>query len=598
MDRLESLWGEYAGAKVPEWNHPIDARDFLQCIQRFQKDWYRGHISELEIREMIQRSSARLVWIPPKFHEAARIDTGLFPLYNAIELNRYDASQHHEFLSFVEEMDLTTFENRCIHLPFSSDFYYLLRGQAFDVCRKHLNYDRLAWVKQLAYLGMFYSIQEKGLPDPNPHDALHHSRMQHSLLVSSLIEIVMTRLGYDEHAISESVFAAMVHDLATPGLGDTVKKLDKKGLDEELHLRDAIPPQAREVLKKQLGIDAGNIFRIVDGTLRTPGTALLHSSQLDLDKIAYTALDANHYLLMCEYDRELPEWNDELNKYPEISKILRSLPLLYERIKEITSAHPALFDIYKDVDIVKDAQGTDVAVFSDHEKVYQVLKLRGLLSAKLYMAPESRAKEAGYFFHLFSPLYGRGVFTAENLRQMTDREAAFTLMATLGELEGLTVGYGKNSKGLLVPYQTKDSSTYLIDMGEGHAVMRYFKPFTIGAQPYLISKHETEVEARLRASTFGSAQDGVYVRHFKGFNAGENTLVKDNMNDIVPLHCVRKAQEINELISLRDETTGWFVLAPNPDFKDIFSDIRELHAKARANPRGNVYPPTELWPDL
>lgn len=131
-------------------------------------------------------------------------------------------------------------------------------------------------------------------------------------------------------------------------------------------------------------------------------------------------------------------------------------------------------------------------------------------------------------------------------------------------------------------------------MGVRHAIMRYFKPMTTGANPYLLERYESEEAAKKAAQTFGTKADGVYVQNFKGYHIGENTLVKDG-NKIVPLHCVRSPSEITELIALRDQTRGWFVFRPNPEFKELFDEIKELHAKAAFHPRDNIYPETEHW---
>ena len=117
---------------------------------------------------------------------------------------------------------------------------------------------------------------------------------------------------------------------------------------------------------------------------------------------------------------------------------------------------------------------------------------------------------------------------------------------------------------------------------------------TAGATPYFIEQFESEETAKKAAQTFGTKADGVYVRHFKGYHVGEKTLVKDG-NTIVPLDHVRSPSEITELVTLQNQARGWFVLRPNPEFKELFDDIKELHAKAASHPRDNVYPETEHW---
>ena len=598
MDDLEKQWVDYdtvfERTGVQYVDHPMDARDFLRGIKRHAMDWIKPHLSLRSFSEMIHRSTRRLVWIPRKFRLGAQIDFGCIPPSEFVE-NNYRTRKWLNFSRFVMDLEMTTANNRGIHLPYSSDFYYLLRGELFDFSRKYLQYDRLHDVKQLAYLGLFNSFREKNIRNPNTNSMLNHNRMVHSLLVGSSLEVVMTRLKFPEEEITEAVFSGYIHDLATCGLGDTMKKIDKKGLDEETHLCDVVSFEIREHIKKQLGIDPNRVFSIVQGTLNTPATALLHSSSLDLDKVAYVALDSHQYLRMCKDNREYPEWNDEILTYPELQRYFTSIPQLSQEIQSILDSHPGIFDIHHDVLLGKDNCGQFRAIFSDHEKVYQILKLRALLSARLYMSPENRAKEAGYFYHLFSPLYGRGIFNAGSLRHMTDEEASYTLLATLAEIEGLPVGYGKNTRGILVPYLTNAPGIYFFHMGEGNAIMRFFKPLTVGNNPYLIQKCSTEASARGLANQLGGEQEGVYARFFKGFNAGEQTLVKKG-NETVPLYQTREPAEIEELLALRDSTAGWFVLSPNPEFKEIFKDIKELHRRAAAQPRRSDFPPTDfVW---
>jgi len=115
------------------------------------------------------------------------------------------------------------------------------------------------------------------------------------------------------------------------------------------------------------------------------------------------------------------------------------------------------------------------------------------------------------------------------------------------------------------------------------------------SKPYLVSRYPTEEEARTGALQHGIEEDGVYVRYFKGFNAGENTLVRDK-GDIAHLSKTGRPSEMQELFDLQTQTQGWFVLYPNPEYRELFSEIKDLHKRARAHPRGDAYPPTDLWP--
>ena len=354
------------------------------------------------------------------------------------------------------------------------------------------------------------------LNDPNPKDALAHTRFQHCTLAAAMIETVMTRGSFGDEEIGEATLATFMHDYAIPGLGDTMKTLDRKGLDEETHFLDSLSPERQELLLKRLKIDIRRVDGIINGAINTPATSLLHSNGIDIDKISYVAIDCFNFLQMCQDNKELPEWNGPWRDREDGLAVLpgnigvRSRddqfglwqqynhwrpPALKHHLESILQKDPDLFEIHKDIEVHREnGSGEFKAVFSNPRRALAFIRMRAYLCSMLYCSDESRGKEAGYFHHLFGRLYGRGLLKAEHLRRMTDREAAFTLLATLAELEGVPVGYGIKKNGDIRPYVSYSDDTYVVHYGHDRGLMDYFIPLIIGSRPYIIKRFDNHQE--------------------------------------------------------------------------------------------------------
>lgn len=602
-------WARYSSASMNEWDFPVDSRKLLKKL--LKDDYWKlsKRISRRSRKEMIRRTTPNFVWMPREFHPAAKKDFGFLELGPNFNEDRRESLR---YLRFVDDLDLTTLEGREVYLLYSSDFVCVARGEMFHFLLNEMDYLRLNGVKQLAYLGLYYSLHEgASLNDPNPCDILNHSRFTHSTLAAALIEDRMSRSRYTKEEIRHATLAAFLHDYATPGLGDTMKTLDRSGLDEEAHFLDSIPPEKRELIQNQLRIDLSAVEGIVTGRINSPASALLHSDGIDIDKISYVALDCFKFLQMCKNNQESPEWFTYLSRENDglihgktfmewkskkvkcgLRKQFRSWepPALKQQLEEILRQDPDLFDLHKDIEIHQEnGTGRFKTVFSDPRKALAFIRLRANLCAGLYCSDESRAKESGYFFHLFSRLYGRGLLKAEHLRRMTDREASFTLMATLAELEGIPVGYGIKRNGDIRAYLSYTDEAYVVNYGEDCKLMDYFIPLTVGSKPYLIRKFSSYQELYRETPPSILNRYGTMIRRLKGFKTGEETLVKTR-DGIVPLRDTLKPKQIQELRQLRDRTSGVYLFYPNPEYKEIFGRIKQLHEYARAHPRGEEYP--------
>ena len=210
-----------------------------------------------------------------------------------------------------EYTGLPAFDHRLAFLPFSSDFAYVMTGPLFHFARTNLNLQRLARIDQLGNIGLYVS------PDLENHRKivsdydLNQNRLEHSVLVAALMGITMTRLGATQQEIREGTMAGLLHDNATPALGDTMKHLDFPGLDEETHFLEMINDGIQAKMKHELGIDAKSLSEIIRGIKPCMAASLMHSKGLDLDKMGYIGLDVFHYMSMHERAKEFRRLGSE-----------------------------------------------------------------------------------------------------------------------------------------------------------------------------------------------------------------------------------------------------------------------------------------------
>ena len=109
----EDWWARYCLAGMNEWDYPVDSRKLLN---KLFKDDYRKFSKRISLRsmeEMIRRTTHNFVWMPREFHDAAKMDVGFPPV---IDGSRNRIRELTKYLSFVEDLDLTTCEGRNIYL--------------------------------------------------------------------------------------------------------------------------------------------------------------------------------------------------------------------------------------------------------------------------------------------------------------------------------------------------------------------------------------------------------------------------------------------------------------------------------------------------
>lgn len=468
---------------------------------------------------------------------------------------------------FVEYTGLPGFDHRLAFLPFSSDFAYVMTGPLFHFARTRLNLQRLARIDQLGNIGLYTSPNlEKQGKISSDYD-LRQNRLEHSVLVAALMEMTMTRLGATEQEIREGTMAGLLHDNATPALGDSMKHLDFQGLDEETHLLEMINDGIQSKMRYELGIDARGLSEIIRGIKPCMATSLMHSKGLDLDKMGYIGLDVFHLTSMCARAKELRRFGSEGRIESAENNELHS------RLQSIIAKDPTLFDAHKTTTI-----DNGRLVWGEPGRVYNILLMRALMSEGIYYHPEKNAKEA-YLTYLLSPFYNRGNLNADVLRKITDNDASFLFLSALTELDGGTseddtcvkLDDFASSQGIQMPS--------IIHSSEKDA-LRFFTPFYHGNCPYTVTRHSCEQEARATAPKDGWMGRLTQYRTYNKVSVGEKTLVLDGKK-VMPLEQALSKDELDRLVGIRERIIGTYRFAPNPEYFGLFDEIEALHRKIR-----------------
>lgn len=208
-----------------------------------------------------------------------------------------------------------------------------------------------------------------------PH--FSHTRWAHSRLVAFLMEIILARHGYAEKERFPVVLTSAYHDIATPAGGDSVKRVDAEGLNEEENFEWVL--RCYSLVQKwsdEYGFDIEKAKEWVKGIG-------LFGRLLDIiDRIAYTALD-------CYY-------------------VGFSRPC---RLRSFGLENPLVMDVWQDLQF--NDSHSDFA-FTDPNRLFKFLLFRAFEHGELLMNPYSRALDFS-LQKLVQPLYEKGIITWEQL---------------------------------------------------------------------------------------------------------------------------------------------------------------------------------------
>lgn len=103
-------------------------------------------------------------------------------------------------------------------------------GSIYDEAEKKIKaLRRLGNIRALSFLS-FIGPQA---PRDNFYIEHHHTRFDHSLVVALTTEQILRQNGVPLDQINIGIVAGLLHDIATPALGDAAKQLDPERLNEE-----------------------------------------------------------------------------------------------------------------------------------------------------------------------------------------------------------------------------------------------------------------------------------------------------------------------------------------------------------------------------
>lgn len=266
-------------------------------------------------------------------------------------------------------------------------------------------WNRLGGISQLGYLvpprPENWLDAKMGLAYTTPQ--FHHTRWIHSLIVAVLMELVLARSGFPEQARAPMVLTAACHDIAMPAGGDSIKRVDPAGLDEEKNFSWVLRHHGLDTRwEKRFGFH----LPLAQSWVENHGTMgeLLNM----VDRIAYTGLNCFH--------------------------IGRLRP---GKIRSLCQRYPLLMDIWQDIRFVN---GGSRFVFADPERLYRFILLRAYEHEELLFNPYSRALDL-FLKKLVLPLYEKGEITREQLLTHDDEWLHWILNAH----------YPKTIKGYIEP---------------------------------------------------------------------------------------------------------------------------------------------------
>lgn len=267
-------------------------------------------------------------------------------------------------------------EDFCISLPYSHlnwDWIYdhEIYGEAYNCLRL----GRLDSIKSLSRLAAVSSV-----PDQYYLRDFSHTRSSHSLLVARVAEKTAWQNNLPEEDVKLIIVAHLLHDQGTPALGNPVMAVDYPNLNEEDFWWDGLEESGGGEFLKRHHVNK----EAVDLIIHNKG---VFGRYLDIfDRIIYTAEDA--YALVgpvIKEDKDSPGITD---------------PTFGEICQEIAK-NPYFGDLYQEVKI--DDQNQTV-FFTNPERLYSFLKIRALLTQKIYLHPLNQARDVA-ITELVKPFY-------------------------------------------------------------------------------------------------------------------------------------------------------------------------------------------------
>lgn len=210
-----------------------------------------------------------------------------------------------------------------------------------------------------------------------------HSRAQHSTLAAIFAEILLARAGFSRDERAPVVLTVGLHDVATPAGGDSVKRVDPEGLDEERNFTWQLRRYNAEERWKRFG------FHLEEAAAWVRNEGLWGYFLDIMDKLSYVALDCFHCGSVTPGE-----------------------------VRSFCTQHPLFMDVWQDIAFTDDRMRF---AFTDPSRLLNFLMARALEHQEVLLNPYARVMD----FHLtiaLKPFYLSGDITIENLLTWTTRQ--------------------------------------------------------------------------------------------------------------------------------------------------------------------------------
>lgn len=274
-------------------------------------------------------------------------------------------------------------------LPYSDLSRPIPEGSIYDKAEKKIKaLRRLGNIKALSFLS-FIGPQA---PRDNFYIEHHHTRFDHSMVVALTTEQILRQNGVPSDQINIGIVAGLLHDIATPALGDAAKQLDPEHLNEEGSWWKTLDTKAKNFVRGFT--DKETLDRII----KNQGVL---GEVLDIaDRITYVMKDLYNVI------------------GPIKPEELKSNPLLAS-ISHILSFYSEIGNIYKEVGV---DQKKNKVFFNDPNMLYAFLLLRAMLHKEFYLHPINQGRDL-FVVKLLEPFYLKrdaSKITPSLLRKATD----------------------------------------------------------------------------------------------------------------------------------------------------------------------------------
>ncbi len=295
-------------------------------------------------------------------------------------------TQEKTFLEILREIDDFPIMTR----PFSSIEQYIIKNEwadnPYNIITKNFELEKKL-INLLQYWVALQPIEKNIIFHHN------HNRYIHSLDTANNIELILRKNNFSEKKIKEGIICGVLHDIATPILGDLTMKAFPELKEEKEFLNYMMNfPNIIEQIEKEFEISIKDLHQYIKNEW-------IIGKVLDIaDRIAYTTRDV--YL----FGPKTPNQNE--NKYEKA-------------IKQIIKKDPNINDIIMEISI-ENGQ----VIFENPERLKDLLLLRANMHNLIYLNHHLRAREE-YFGLILSFLIKEWHLSFDNLQKGYDEEGIF-----------------------------------------------------------------------------------------------------------------------------------------------------------------------------